>query len=225
MTGVQLIVPLDDEVDGLEESKKGTKTASALRPGSAAESKMEVKKEGESAVAGDGKSSSAVLSNELREQFETMKSIWRQARRPSADDLLGNEDDEDDGSSDASNPAAQEQQQPAGEEVLRRKQRETALETALAVDAEISRWQNGIAELEAMLAAEEGSSDSDVEEDRGDRRRLQNNHQGQPLQQQQGVLDPRRGHPQGHRPPLIQFPNLPPVVASEDDEYDSSDAS
>ena len=107
---------------------------------------------------------SDVLSAELRDNFEAMKSVWRQARRADTDET----------------------------EDLRRKEREIAVETALALDAEISRWQTGIAELEALLATEESAGEDDTESDQ----------------------QPPRERPRN----VIQFPSLLPVIAPEDDD-------
>jgi hypothetical protein len=71
-----------------------------------------------------------VLSNELRDEFETMKTAWRRARRSSGDNA----------------------------EELRRKEQDAALDTAVAIESE-----NGIAELEAMLAEEDDGEDYDEE--------------------------------------------------------------
>ncbi|KAL3915705.1 MAG: hypothetical protein SGARI_008129, partial [Bacillariaceae sp.] len=139
-----------------------------------------------------------------------MKSVWRQARRPSADDL--------------GEQADASQAQDEGEEELRRKQREMAVETALAVDTEISRWKNGIAELDAM-SAEEASDDSDGDFD---------DHEGEEQihnerQHVNANIDGNRQPPQNLLqqeplpPPVIRFPNLPSEVL-DDEEYDSSDA-
>jgi hypothetical protein len=76
-----------------------------------------------------------VLSNELRDEFETMKTAWRRARRSSGDNA----------------------------EELRRKEQDAALDTAVAIESEMKMWQNGIAELEAMLAEEDDGEDYDEE--------------------------------------------------------------
>jgi hypothetical protein len=76
-----------------------------------------------------------VLSNDLRDQFETMKTAWRRARRSSGDNA----------------------------EELRRKERGAASDTAVAIESEMKMWKNGIAELEAMLAEEDDGEDYDEE--------------------------------------------------------------
>eukprot|EP00751_Fragilariopsis_kerguelensis_P008179 CAMPEP_0170786344 /NCGR_PEP_ID=MMETSP0733-20121128/17532_1 /TAXON_ID=186038 /ORGANISM="Fragilariopsis kerguelensis, Strain L26-C5" /LENGTH=83 /DNA_ID=CAMNT_0011132143 /DNA_START=533 /DNA_END=784 /DNA_ORIENTATION=+ len=74
-----------------------------------------------------------------------MKSIWRQAQR---------ENDDDDGSSSNTTMIRKD---------LKRKERDTAVETAIKIDNEISQWRGGIADLEALLAAEEQSEYSVIE--------------------------------------------------------------
>lgn len=114
-----------------------------------------------------------VLPQELRESFEAMKSLWRQSSRNSEEEVSSTEE-------------------------RKRKEREQAIETALAIESEVLKWQNGIAELEAMLAAAEnmeGSEDdySEYEED---------------------------GSAQDEdRPmPVVRFPLLPPVVVPDEDD-------
>lgn len=125
--------------------------------------------------------SNSILPPELRENFESVKALWRHIGRCKDGKV-------DDGS----------------EEVeLRRKQREKAVETAVAIDAEIARWQNGIAELEAMLAEADGLDRAPA-----------------------GVVDPfeegvagRPGVGQGGHP-NVRFPSLPPVIPLDDDDDD-----
>lgn len=120
---------------------------------------------------GDVDDSRGILPDDLRESFEAVKAAWRQSRRASAEEA----------------------------EELRRKEREIAVETALGVDAEISRWQNGIAELEALLAQEDQDGEGVGDES--------NNDAGRQQQQQAGIL---------------RFPSLPPVVPPEDDDDDEN---
>ena len=125
----------------------------------------------------DGQGNNDVLSPELREHFEAMKALWRQSRRSSSD---GDEDLEE----------------------LRHKSREKALETALAVESETLRLQNGIAELEALLAQQErGQVDENAQD-------------GQPgnddnASERDDAIVARD---------VILFPFLPPVVAPEEEE-------
>lgn len=86
-----------------------------------------------------------VLSDDLRDQFEAMKSVWRQARRGSGDF---------DTSLSTGSNVARERQENLREE-LKRKERETAIETAIMMERELSLWQEGIADLEALLADED----------------------------------------------------------------------
>jgi hypothetical protein len=205
MTGVQVIVPLDDDPASSGSMKVANKSLSAAA-GAVSDSKVE--EEGRKELCSEN--SSAVLSDELREQFETMKAVWRQARRPSADDL-GEDADKS------------EAQDAVEDEEVRRKQRKTAVETALAVDAEISRWKNGIAELEAMLAAEDANREDDSSSGGGELEPFWD-------QGQENVADYQEQFPRNQilqdaahpHPPLLQFPHLPPVVL-DDDDCDSVD--
>jgi hypothetical protein len=120
------------------------------------------------------------ISDELRQNFEAMKAVWRQADRESGGDAAILED-------------------------LRHKERAQAIETAIAVETEIAKWQMGIAELEAMLAA--GN-----EEDEGDIYYL---HEEERVSSDE-ELD---GRFQKLLPvAAIRFPSLPPVVVPDDDE-------
>jgi hypothetical protein len=112
---------------------------------------------------------SSVLSNDLREQFERMQALWRHARRP---------DDEE-------------------SEELKRKEHSAALETAVAIESEMKMWQNGIAELEAILAEEGDDHHHDSEE--------------------QAPVVPQE---------VVRFPNLPPIIPAEEDDIvgDRNDA-
>jgi hypothetical protein len=131
-------------------------------------------------------SCSRVLPRELRAQFEDMKSIWRKSRRDSSSAT------------------------PAEKEELKRKERQMAVETALAVDSEISRLQSGIAELEAMLVQQDGPQDeNDNDSFYGEEEQLQ--------------------LPQLLAPPVVVnaaavviFPALPPVIAPDYDESSSA---
>jgi hypothetical protein len=126
-----------------------------------------------------------VLSQDLRESFETMKAVWRQAARDSGEDSAATEE-------------------------LKRKGREQAVETALAVDSEVTQWQKGIAELEAMLSAAEGEDGSEggyIEEGEEDSME-ENNHE---------VVYPR-----GLPFPAVRFPSLPPMVVPDDDDQEDT---
>lgn len=212
MTGIQLIVPLEDDTDNSTGSShrmnQGTDAVAAAVSG--ARSTDDVK---ETNV--DGKKSSNVLSDDLREQFETMKAVWRQSKRAN----IGGEEGAQDG-------------RMASQEELKRKERETAVETALAVDEEISRWKTGIAELEAMLAAEEDSCslDSGTYSDDDEVTEAANGHQGRVQGQQVAGVVPMRRHlrhrilPQQPPHPRLGFPSLAPIVPDEDDD-DEDDGS
>jgi hypothetical protein len=197
MTGTQLIIPLEDEADtSVGGGNSGSSTSNRIN------------KVAESAFTAPSfdsseKSSSTVLSDNLREQFESMKTVWRQVRRASTGEK-----------------GVQTGQLSLQE--LKRKERKTAVETALAVDQEISKWKNGIAELETMLAAEEDNSlcssysDDDVEV----LHRQPGGNEGQNV----GMRYGRRGHNAPHiQHPLPHgFPQQPPVVPNENDVNDDA---
>jgi len=166
MTGMQLIIPPLEEDgsphgdmaknDSLTETEENTNT---------------------NLQNGEG-----VLSQELRESFEAMKAVWRQAGRDRGED-------------------------PAVTEELKRKEREQAIETALAVDSEVAKWQSGIAELEAMLAsAEEEEDEGEFSEEGEEDTSVDSNHHGRPL-------------------PAVRFPSLHPVVVPDDDEHEDDTSS
>ena len=93
-------------------------------------------------VPKDANGSRNVLPPELRDRFEIMKSMWRRSQRQ---DVEGNDDE-------------------TNSRDLKRKQRELAVETALAVDDEVSRLRGGIAELEALLNVQEAYGEEDDDE-------------------------------------------------------------
>jgi len=91
------------------------------------------------------------------------------------------------------------EEETASNEELKRKGREQAIETALAIESEVTKWQNGIAELEAMLAAAESE---DENEDYSEH-------------EEEGSA------PGDDRPiPVVRFPSLPPVVVPDEDDKD-----
>ena len=93
-------------------------------------------------VAKDANGSRSVLPPELRDRFEVMKSMWRRSQRQNVE---GNDDE-------------------TNSRDLKRKQRELAVETALAVDDEVSRLRGGIAELEALLNVHEAYGEEEDDE-------------------------------------------------------------
>ena len=108
------------------------------------------------------------LPHGLRESFEAMKSLWRQVGRHN-------------------------EEESATLEELKHKERQQAIETALAIESEVAKWQNSIAELEAMLA-EEDTDDNYSEQ------------------------DDEESFPEEVPPvPGVRFPSLPPVVVPEED--------
>jgi len=179
MTGMQLIIPQVEEDGSPQEQDMGRN-----------EAPRDIEDHGHTHSGSDESVSSTqsqegVLSQELRESFESMKAVWRQA---------GRYNDEE----------------SAASEELKRKERDQAVETALAIESEVCKWQNGIAELEAMLAAEEEASEEDLSEQEEDSTGEEN------------VAVNARGYPLAP----VRFPSLPPVVVpDDDDDEDEDDAS
>ena len=132
----------------------------------------------------EGSNNHGAISDELRQNFEAMKEIWRLADRESGADS-------------------------AVLEELRHKERAQAIETALAVESEIAKWRMGIAELEAMLAADSEEAESAL-----------SYHEAE----QQVSNDEQLGGG-AHDFPVaaIRFPTLPPFVVPDDDENTTKD--
>lgn len=118
---------------------------------------------GDHSKNGNGRTS--VLSKHLKDQFEAMKSLQRTMKRSTRNE----------------------------EEELKRKERGVALKTAVAIESEITMWQNGIAELEAIIAREDGEEEVEDIEDESHFRPIQ----------------------------VIRFPTLPPVIPAEEEEIGS----
>jgi hypothetical protein len=223
MTGMQLIVPLEELSDSSSHSRRLHHRQQPVAAVSDAAATSEDQQRNQSKDVGEQAKGSTdassgnsvgsrhlhdgdILSNELREQFEAMKAVWRQAKRESS-----LSDDEEEGGKGNDKDVCETVQH---REDLKRKERETAVETALAVDAEIARWQNGIADLEALLAAEE-EEDSHI----GAREAEPNDVIELPLGRQEIVVVD--GPLQGLLHPHLQFPTLPPVVPDDEEGSDS----
>jgi len=113
------------------------------------------------AVRQNSNAGDPILSDDLRDQFETMKRISRQVRRGSNDDLCHGVDDSysnSDNISDAEVRKEEQRRRATTAKDLQRKEREAAIATAVKVDNEINQWRDGIAHLEALLLAEEETS-------------------------------------------------------------------
>mmetsp|Transcript_15905 Transcript_15905/g.23431 ORF Transcript_15905/g.23431 Transcript_15905/m.23431 type:complete len:146 (+) Transcript_15905:2875-3312(+) len=98
---------------------------------------------------GDG----SVLSPELREHFDAMKALnnSRMGERQNVGESNENEKKRKDRSSDSNLPDDEHEE-------LETKRLQMATKTALVVEREMSRLQNGIAELEALLEQQEGGA-------------------------------------------------------------------
>mmetsp|Transcript_16267 Transcript_16267/g.37467 ORF Transcript_16267/g.37467 Transcript_16267/m.37467 type:complete len:190 (-) Transcript_16267:263-832(-) len=135
---MQLVIPIEDTSSGSNNSNHCIDKQHRHGPASETRSASDSLERNSSNV-------SAVLSDDLRDQFEAMKSVWRQARR-GGEDL-------DYSSFNGSNENSEQRENVHAE--LKRKERETAIETAIKMEREMALWQEGIADLEALLAAED----------------------------------------------------------------------
>lgn len=193
---MQLVIPIEDTSSGTRSSNHCIEE----------QQQHELGTENRSASASlerDPRSDGAILSDDLRDQFETMKSVWRQARRGS----------EDVDSSSLNDSSVTREHRGNVRAELKRKERETAVETAIKVEREIALWQEGIADLEALLAAEdehEFSEETAVEQ--------------QAVEEENGppgireIAFVRHDYEQAPAAPVqIRFPFLPPAIPTEDD--------
>lgn len=154
----------------------------------------------------------AILSADLRDQFETMKRVWRQARRQC--DGVGSSSDIDEETKERRALIIHD---------LKRKERDTAIETAIKVDNEISQWHNGIADLEALLAEEksESSSMGNIEE-----QQLRTNKNGPFGIRETAFVAHNSSNNSSNirqyiRPPppaQLRFPFIPQAIPTENDE-------
>lgn len=189
---MQLVIPIEDTSSGADNSDRCVEQRELHQQDIGAES--------ESTSLEQIPSNDAILSMDLRDQFEAMKTVWRQARR-------GDENIDDSSSS-------SEQRATAMAE-LKRKERETAVETAIKVEKEITSWKNSIADLEALLAAEEAQEANEE---------VQEGHEGEngpPGIREIAFVRRSRNGQALPRPPQLQFPSLPPAVATEDESEET----
>jgi len=152
----------------------------------------------------------AILSDDLRDQFETMKRIWRQARRQT--DAVQSSFDDD------VNETKEKRAMILHD--LKRKERETATETAIKVDNEINKWRDGIADLEALLAEE--NSDLSSMENSEEQGPETNNNGTLGIREISFVADNDNNKRQYMVPPPpaapLRFPFLPQAILTEDEE-------
>jgi len=198
---MQLVIPIEDTSSGNSVSShcKGQQ-----------QEQSDAENRPESAAVQGNKGHDGILSAELRDQFECMKTIWRQARR----------DNNEEASSSSNDSSETRERRVRVREDLKRKEREVAVETAIKVQNEIATWQNGIADLEALLAAEE-------EQETNERN-----------VEWEGVLGEGENGPPGIReisfvrrinnaprqiPPQVRFPYLPRAIPTENDTEEEED--
>lgn len=183
MTNMQLIIPPWEESGSQDGSKSLTKDNEEDLDRREATHSTEKEEEN------SNHSGSNILPPELKEKFEAIRALGRQLGRASNYETEKHYESDD---ASASNGV------PDGntsKEDLKRKERAIATDAALAIDSEISKWRNGIAELEAVLAAMD-------EEDEAE----------------QGGSHVEGGRELPNPPRVIRFPALPPLVPPEEDE-------
>lgn len=198
---MQLVIPIEDASSGSSISNHCLGDS----PG-----RSNVENHPTSAALQGNRINHGILSAELRDQFESMKSIWRQARR-------GHNEQ---GSSSSNDSSQTKEKRIRSREDLKRKEREVAVETAIKVQNEIATWQNGIADLEALLAAEE---EYDINEEAVE-------WEGVPQGGDNGPIGIReiefvRGINNEPRqlPPQVRFPFLPRAIPTEDEIDEEED--
>jgi len=197
-----VVIPIEDTRSRV---KKGNRCIGGQH------NELEVEDQQKSVAVERSTISDGLLSAELRDQFEHMKSIWRQAHR-------GNDDERSLSSNDSSQPR---EKRFRVREDLKRKQREAAVETAIQVETEITAWQNGIADLEALLAAEE-DEESSVEVD-GWQEDPQDGEHGPPGIREIAFVRRHNNNAPRQRPPQIRFPFLPQAIPTEDETEEEED--
>lgn len=192
---MQLVIPLEDTSSGNKSSNH------------CIEKQHELEIENRSALASlekNPKNDGTILSDDLRDQFETMKCVWRQARRG----------DEDLDSSSSNDSSITKKRRGNLRAELKRKERETAVETAIKVEREIALWEEGIADLEALLAAEDDrESDEETTADGDDQEAVEESGPS-------GIREiafVRHNYAQEHVPPVqIECPLLHPVPSVDE---------
>lgn len=200
---MQLVIPIEDTSNGSGASNHCIEQPRERETGTRNRSAEAAIDRNDSNNANDD---DAILSGDLRDQFEAMKSVWRQARRGS----------EDAGSSSSNDSSETRERRAMVRADLKRKERETAVETAIKVANEIATWQHGIADLEALLAAAEEDEELSIEEetDEGDEGDEVVRENGPP-----GVREiefvARHAPP---RPAQVRFPFLPPAIPTDEEE-------
>lgn len=195
---MQLVIPIED-------SSSGDKSSHCIVE---RQEELEVENHPASAVLERSTGHDAILSDELRDQFESMKSIWRQARRGRNDE----------GSSSSNDSSETRERRVRVREDLKRKEREVAVETAIKVQNEISTWKNGIADLEALLAAEEEQESNEDADEWVPQEEGENVPPGiREIAFVRRINAPRQG------PPQIRFPFLPQAIPTEDETEEEED--
>ena len=230
MTTMQLLVPLEDDGNGVCND-----AAEALPEGREASRKGMGMDEDDKNQDNKTSSSSSVMSENLRNQFEAVKTAIRQVKRAESQEMLSSDAHHDDttkagdGSNsstaemnrvkdlpprdavDSGHADAQSENKSNNTQELKRKAEQLAFETAAAVDEEISRWRNSIADLEALLAEEELDDDY---------------HDGQPGGQESNTGVHRRPRPMPlplHEVDVPRFPALASVIPDDTDDDDAVD--
>lgn len=190
---MQLVIPIED-------SSSGSSISNHCKGDQQEHSDAENHPSSPSVERNDG-----ILSSELRDQFEFMKTIWRQARRGHIEE----------GSLSSNDSTETRELRLRIREDLKRKEREAAVETALKVENEIATWKNGIADLEALLAAEE-EQESNEEFVELEGIPLEEGYGGPPGVREIAFVRRFNNAPR-QIPPQVRFPFLPRAIPTEDE--------
>jgi len=189
---MQLVIPIEELGSGSNHSKQRIDRK---------KEELDVGNRVASDVVERNESGDVLLSSGLREQFETMKSVWRQARRGTEGERISSSTDD----------TVTQQRRAQVRKDLKRKERETAIETAIQVQNEIEKWQNGIADLETLLAAEEEEESDEEEGENG------------PPGIREIAFVRRHHNAERENYPRIQFPYLPAAIPTEDETEEAED--
>jgi len=217
---MQLVVPVEDSSSGSAASTTSNRcSAGRLTATRAVGTNTNINQNLDNNNSSNNNDDDDILSDELRDQFETMKSVWRQARRGDGDGSSSSSN-----SNNSEDTETKERRRARVRKDLKRKERETALDTAIKVDDEINQWRNGIADLEALLAAEDSELDEDDELVAGQQHGppgvreiafvVRNNHNN-------NMNNNNNRLQQHHHPPA--FPFLPPMIPPEGGLFDDED--
>ena len=227
---MQLLVPLEDDGKGV--CNDASEAALPLGREASPPKGTGMDEDGKN-QENKSSSSSSVMSENLRSQFEAVKTAIRQVKRAESQEMLSSDANHNDTTKaggghnsstaetnsekdltlrdavDRGHADAQSEKKSNNTLELKRKAEQLAFETAAAVDEEISRWRNSIADLEALLAEEELDDSY---------------HDGQPGGQESDTGARRRPQPQPLPLQEVDVPRFPALASVIPDDTDDDDA-